>query len=192
MKCSFYFIWYYRNVNAPDMIKAKHVLRQHQQKVITGADEEDVQRIHVRRRYLFGDALRAFAKPSFNVSKMLKVTFIGEASVDDGGPRREFFSLLMKEAFCSSGLFSGWPSNVLPIHSIEAVAHNKFYLVGKMMSTSLIQGGQPPLCLAKAVADFIVFDRVKSLPCVEDIPDHPVRKKLKQVCARWCFLLVPL
>ena len=44
----------------------------------------------------YEDAFRAFSKPSFNVSKMFKVSFIGEpATVDDGGPQREFFSLLI-------------------------------------------------------------------------------------------------
>ena len=38
---------------------------------------------------------------------------------------------LMKEAFMSSGLFAGWPQNVVPIHSVEAVAANKYFIVGK-------------------------------------------------------------
>lgn len=63
------------------------MLQQHQTSVLS----DDYQRIHVRRASLFQDALKAFARPSFNVSKMLKVVFIGEACVDEGGPRREFF-----------------------------------------------------------------------------------------------------
>ena len=174
------FITIHRKEETPDLCKAKHALIQHQQRVITSIDVEDMQRIHVRRKCLFSDAVRAFSRLSFNVSKMLKVTFLGEEAVDDGGPRREFFSFLMKEAFHTSGLFSGWPSNVVPLHNVEAVANN-FFLVGKMISTSLIQGGQPPLCFARAVADFVVFDEVKSSPCLDDIPDYEVRQKLKEV-----------
>ena len=101
---------------------------------------------------------------------MLKVTFLGEETVDDGGPRREFLSFLMKEAFHTSGLF----------YNVEAVTANKFFLVGKI-STSLIQRGQPPPSFARAVADFVVFDEVKSSPCLDDIPDYEVRQKLKEV-----------
>ena len=137
-----------------DAISTKHALLQHQQQVITGDHEEDFQLVNIRRTHLMQDAFRAFSKASFSCSKMLKVTFIGEASVDEGGPRREFFQLLMKDCFCKSGLFTGWPSNVVPSHDVEALAQNKFYLAGKMMSTSLVQGGQPPMCLARAVADF--------------------------------------
>ena len=75
----------------PDPIKVKHVLLQHQLKVIAGANEEDMQPVHVRRKHIFEDAMRAFAKPSFNVSKMLQVRFISEQAQDEGGPRREFF-----------------------------------------------------------------------------------------------------
>ena len=140
----------------------------------------------MRRRLLFEDALWAFSRPTFNVSKVLKVTFIGEEAVDDGGPRREFFSLLVKDTFHSSGLFTGWPSNVVPEHSVEAVATNKFYVVGKMMATCLVQGGQPPLCFAKAVADVLVFGKIKSLPCLEDIPDYEVWEKMKLEMALCC------
>lgn len=79
----------------PHLIKAKHVIQQHQERVITPKlTDEDVQRIHVRRKYLLADSLRAFSKPTFNLSKMLKITFMGESAVDDGGPRREYFQLL--------------------------------------------------------------------------------------------------
>ena len=108
---------------APDMVVAKHAMIQHQRKVIQAKDEEDTQSVYIRRKLLYSDAFKAFSQPSFNVSKMLKVTLIGEGAVDDGGPRREFFSILMRDTFAKSGLFCGSPfcgspENVLPIHSI--------------------------------------------------------------------------
>ena len=166
-----------------DIFATKHILQQHQVKVITGKDEEDYQRISVRRPNLYLDAMRAFSKPTFNVSKMLKVVFIGEASVDQGGPRREFFQLLMKDAFSLSGLFVGWPSNVVPIHNVEAVTSNKYYLVGKMIATCLVQGGQPPVCFAPAVVEYLVYNEVKCEPTLDDIYDHSVKEKLEKVCA---------
>ena len=80
---------------------------QHQHTVLSSTDNEDYQRLAVRRSHLFLDAARHFSKSSFDVSKMLKVVFIGESSVDVGGLRREFFQRLMKEAFTESGLFAG-------------------------------------------------------------------------------------
>ena len=100
-----------------DVTVAKHAMLQHQSRVMTQLDDGDCyQRLHVRRSHLVADTLRAFSKPTFDVSKSLKVVFVGEPSVDEGGPRREFFQLALKEIFAHSGLFSGWPTNVLPLH----------------------------------------------------------------------------
>ena len=84
-------------------VVAKHVMQQHQHMVIPSRDDEDSQRITVRRSHLFLNAACAFSKPSLNESKMLKVLFLGEPSMDAGGPRREFFQVLMREAFTESG-----------------------------------------------------------------------------------------
>ena len=109
---------------------------QDQRKVIQAKDEEDFQRISVRRPHLFEDALSAFSKPSFNVAKVLKVRFVGEAAtVDDGGPRREFLSLLVKEIFLSSGVFSGWPFIVVVVQTIQALSSNRYYAVGNLFAS---------------------------------------------------------
>lgn len=160
----------------PDVDVAKHMVQQHQALVLRGNDEEDKQRISVRRSHVFEDSVRAFSKPSFNVSKLLKVRFIGEQSVDDGGPRRELFQILMRDAF-TSGLFVGWPCHVVPVHNIQAVSNNVYYVIGKMISTSIVQGGQPPVCFARPVADFLV----KCSPDLQDIPDSTIRQKLTKV-----------
>ena len=59
-------------------------------------DLTNINRISIRRRYAYQDYLDAVARQKmrkrFNKNGMLKVTFIGEPAVDDGGPRREFFS----------------------------------------------------------------------------------------------------
>ena len=170
-----------------DVIKAKHLMQQHQQKLIIPPDDETIQRIHIRRSQLFGDAMRAFSKCTFNVSKMLKVIFIGEPSVDGGGPRREFFQLLMRDAFTTSGLFAGWPQQVVPLHNVLAVASNMFYVVGIMIAVCLVQGGQPPVCFAPAVADFLIYDEVRCDPCISDIPDYNIRQAMQKV---WYHIVI--
>lgn len=166
-----------------DTITIKHILQQHQRRVMTSEDDEDVQRIHVRRSHIYDDSVRQFVKDSFNVSKFLKVKFIGESAVDDGGPRREYFQLLTKSIATNSALFQGWPDHVIPVHNLEALESNKFYIAGKMIATSLVQGGQPPVYFASAVADYLVFKTVKSQVCLEDIPDYEVRMSLEKVCS---------
>ena len=167
----------YSNPIDPTVIK--HILQRHRQSVITYTD--DVQRIHVRRSHIFTDSLRQFSKSSFDVSKILRVTFVGESAVDDGGPRREFFQLLQHDIACKSGLFAGWPDHVVPIHNVDALMHNKYYVAGRMLATALVQGGQPPVFFAGAVADFLVFEMVKSPVNLNDIPDFEARQCVKEV-----------
>lgn len=164
-----------------DVIETKHVLLQHQRRVITATNEECFQRIHVRRSNLFHDAFRAFSRSTFDISKMLKVCFIGDASIDDGGPRREFFSLLLREIFDKSGLFYGWPDHVVPLHHIDAIMTNQFYMIGKMMVACMVQGGEPPVCFSKAVADYLAYERIESHPCINDIPDVNIRNLMNKV-----------
>ena len=49
-------------------------------------------RLSIRRRLIFQDYMDAREKKWFKPKALLKVTFIGEPAVDDGGPRREFFT----------------------------------------------------------------------------------------------------
>jgi hypothetical protein len=59
-------------------------------------DTEKVNRISIRRKYAYEDYVdareRLIRRKKFNQNSKLKLTFIGEPAVDDGGPRREFFS----------------------------------------------------------------------------------------------------
>ena len=157
-----------------DPTTTKHVIRLHQCRVITSEDNEDMQGVHIRRSHVFSDALRQFSKRSFDVCKMLKVQFIGEEAI-------EFFNLRTREIFKSS-LFAGFPNQVVPAHNVQAVANSTYYTIGKMISTCIIQGGEAPACFAKAVADYLVFDRISSPVCIEDIPDYEVQECLRQVC----------
>lgn len=87
----------------------------------------------------------------------------------------------MKAALQHSLLFTGWPDHVLPVHNINAVAESKFYLIGKIIATGLVQGGEPPVCFSAAVADFIVYDSVRSKFSIDDIPDNDVCDALRKV-----------
>ena len=163
-----------------DATVVKHIVQQHQRRVITSQDNEDVQRCHIRRSHVFSDALRQFSKRSFDVSKMIQVQFIGEQAVDEGGPRREFFHLLTHDIFKSS-LFVGFPNHVVPVHNVKAVTDSTYHTVGKMIATCIIQGGEAPACFASAVADYLVYDRIRSPVCLEDISDYEVRNCLQKV-----------
>lgn len=63
-------------------------------KLCPNIDKDSTNRISVRRKCAFQDYVDARKKPRRQLKEnaTLKVTFIGEPAVDDGGPRREFFA----------------------------------------------------------------------------------------------------
>jgi len=64
--------------------------------------------LSVRRSNLMSDTLNQLvAQPASAMRKPLRVVFDGEEGIDEGGPRRELFQLLMKEVFDAKyGLFT--------------------------------------------------------------------------------------
>ncbi|CAG2187251.1 G2H3 [Mytilus edulis] len=78
-----------------------------------------VQRIIVFRKS-FWTAFFALSKTTFNQNAELYVKFSGEMGDDQGGPRREFFRILMKE-LQESELFEGQSLQKLFSHNIEAL-----------------------------------------------------------------------
>lgn len=149
--------------------------------MVRGDHDEDFQPIHVRRSFIFEDAVRAFHKLSFHASKVFRVRFISESAEDEGGPRRELFQRLMKAAFQSQALFSDWPCHTIPLHNIRSIDSNHFFMVGMMINMSLIQGSQASACFSSAVADYLVFSDVWSKSCIDDIPDGDVHEAMKEV-----------
>lgn len=87
-------------------VPLKHILLAHHRRVISD-DEEAYSRMYVIHKNLWENALAGFKRPSFDVSKQIKVIFIGEPCEDAGGPMREFFTLLMQEVALKSGLLEG-------------------------------------------------------------------------------------
>ncbi len=88
------------------------------------------QRIVVRRKHLLFDAM-----------KYLKVTFVGEPAVDDGGPLREFFHLLVKNLSEENKLLCGPYDCRTPRKNIVEFQKNSFFQLGKMIAMTLVHGG---------------------------------------------------
>lgn len=127
----------------------------------------------MRRSDIFNDGINAFQRSSFNASKCLKVRFIGEPAVDQGGPRREFFRLFQSEMGQTSGMFHGWPHCLSPVSNSQAVANGRFSTCGKVIAAMILQDCQAPCCFSRPEK------KTQNLEC---IPDREIQEKLKKVC----------
>ena len=63
--------------------------------------------INIRRKNLIEDTLNEISKPGIKLQNPIKVKFIGEQGVDEGGVRKEFFLLFIRQIFDPDyGMFS--------------------------------------------------------------------------------------
>ncbi|XP_062902900.1 probable E3 ubiquitin-protein ligase HERC3 isoform X1 [Mobula hypostoma] len=89
--------------------------------------------LHVQRDNLVSDALRELSIHSdVDLKKPLKVVFLGEEAVDDGGVTKEFFLLLLKELLDPKyGMFTYYEqSRLLWFSEKTFVELNWFHLIG--------------------------------------------------------------
>ena len=71
-------------------------------------DLDDVNRVTIRRKHIWRDAIRAMSRPTFDPCKCVQVTFIGEEAVDGGGWAQAcFFVLALQELAEDSSIFRG-------------------------------------------------------------------------------------
>ncbi|XP_072556895.1 uncharacterized protein [Paramormyrops kingsleyae] len=103
------------------------IVKAHSERVVTSAFRP----IHISRGYLWTTALRQFSRRKFAESTdMLYVTFASDEDTaedadDLGGPRREFFRLLVKAIYTESGAFEEAPNGFVPRMNIsDDVYHN--------------------------------------------------------------------
>ena len=146
-------------------------------------DCEEYNSIHIRRKHVWSDALRAISKSSFNPKVPIRVTFIREAGIDEGSLRREFFSLAMAKMAEDSTIFQGPPGSKSFVRNVEGIRKRKFFLAGMFVALSLANGGQGIDCLSETVYSYLCHGSCpeKISPKVDDIVDEKVRKHLDKV-----------
>ena len=104
------------------------------------------------------------------------MTFLGESAVDGGGPRREFFMLLMNGVRENNSLLDGPLITHVLRHNTTALQNELYLCMGKMIALSIVHGGPGPSFFAGCVVDYI-FNGLGSVSArIEDIPDASIKE----------------
>ncbi|KAK3735184.1 hypothetical protein QZH41_000470 [Actinostola sp. cb2023] len=156
--------------------KAIEVLQRFISKTLDDKDDEMV-KIVISRKILLMSTLRAIERKSFSFYKPFLVTFSGEDGIDAGGPKREFFRLLM-QSLRGMGIFDGnWF-----VHDLELLKQRKYELAGKLVSWSILHGGSGPKCLsieAYCVVQGKLIDQTQVIEVVSDAKLKDILKSIK-------------
>ena len=159
----------------------------------TTFDEEDEERITVRRSHIWEDTLRALRR-NLDLRKAIKVTFLGEPAIDDGGPCREYLRLLMK-AVSQHSLLTGPPLRKVMVHNTLALQKQYYRYLGEAIVLSVTQGGPGPLCFAQSIVDYLQGGIERVTPRIEDIPNDNIQELLRRVpsihaCATLLYMIL--
>lgn len=166
-------------------LSLENILKNHFETIpIDDAGHEEFNNIHIRRNHIWNDALRAISKASFNPLAPIHVTFIGEAGIDEGGPRREFFSLTLSKMAEDSTIFHGPTRARSFVRNLEGIRKRKFFLAGMFVALSLANGGQGLDCLSETVYSYLCYGLCsgKIVSNVDDIADDLIKEHLLKVC----------
>ncbi|XP_028405741.1 uncharacterized protein LOC114528309 [Dendronephthya gigantea] len=158
------------------------LIKEHATKMVQG----DTRSIVVSRLSIWETANPYFIRKSFlKRSGMLQVTFATfegqEDAVDHGGPRREFSHLLLGAMSKESGtLFNTSEGHVIR-PSFKALQSDAFSVVGRMLATMIVQGGELPRIFSPSLCQYIQGGFDNASPNIDEVPDATVQKSLKQL-----------
>lgn len=157
-------------------VSASILLQEHRARVLQSQD--DVQRIIIRRKHVWEDTMRKL-KGGLEVNKPIKVSFVGETAVDEGGPLREYLSILITSMACNNNLFQGDMQRRLPRPNLLELDKKSYYYVGMCIAMTFVHGGPNPAFFSPSTAKYIVSGKIS--PSLDDVPDEDLKHKLYKV-----------
>ena len=176
--------YYFRSESA--RISLEEILRKHFNTLPgfhpTG-DIENYNIINMCRNHIWIDALRAISKPAFNPLFPIRVTFISESAIDEGGPSREFFSLVLLKISEDVSIFHENANAKLFTHNVQGLKKRLFFMAGMFVALSLANGGPGLSCLSETVYSYLCYglQQGTTITKVCDIDDDKVREHLLKV-----------
>ena len=65
--------------------------------------------------------------------------------------------------------------------NVKALRENDYYIVGLMLATIILRGGEPPNIFSPSICQYITLGLEKYAPTIEEIPNALVRTSLLKV-----------
>ena len=66
--------------------------------------------------------------------------------------------------------------------NVGALQKNSFLIVGRILATMVVQGGEIPRLFSASICEYIQSGFDNSFPTIDEVPDKNVRDSLNKVC----------
>lgn len=147
--------------------------------------KDDTVSFNIDRVNVIGGCLRAMNRWSFSPKKRVSVVFTdsdghGEGAVDDGGPTREMWRLLLSYLH-SSNLFEGEEYKKHLSLNIEALNTRMYFNAGRIIGMSIVHGGPGPNFMSEALYACLCGNIEGYIPDVSDITDDLIKTKITSI-----------
>ncbi|XP_077868632.1 uncharacterized protein LOC144359258, partial [Saccoglossus kowalevskii] len=160
------------------------ILRFYQSKIMLGrsleiqtmdqCDEEDTSIICVDRVSLKETGMSEISQLDINeLRTTLEVEFYGEKAKDYGGPRKEFFAIILreiKETYFDNGK--------------KMYMSSDYMTIGVIMALSMLQNGQLPQFLSEDIRQELFMDTDSSCPCIQQLKQGLDKLGIYQLCIK--------
>lgn len=143
-------------------------------------DYDNVNKFNVFRSDIFNCCIRAMRRKTFRPFNKLSVKFsdcegVTEGAIDEGGPTRELFRLVLS-FLENSLLFTGAKKKNISLHN-NSLKEKHYYETGRLISLSLVHGGPGPHFFSETLFSMLTTGVENTSPTLDDV-DVDIRKKL--------------
>lgn len=109
------------------------------------------------------------------------VQFIGEEGADEGGPRREFLTLLVSAIVSTAGVLEGSVGRKNFTLNPMLLDENVYFQAGRMVAVAIQQNGPGMACLSPGVYYTIAQTPSMCKLSPDDIPYPDIKQKIVKV-----------
>lgn len=124
-------------------------------------NNDRISKFNISRSHLWEGALRGLKRKSFSPDSKVSVKFTddsgtSEGAVDLGGPKREFFTLVIAW-IVNSQLFCGTEKSNFLSCNANYLANDFFFYAGEFIAMSIVHGGPGPRCFGLPLYDSLMI-----------------------------------
>ncbi|XP_061162847.1 G2/M phase-specific E3 ubiquitin-protein ligase-like [Saccostrea echinata] len=149
--------------------------------------KDQVTRFNIHRPTIWECTLRKLKREDFDPNNELLIKFSDdfgstEVGIDQGGPKREYLSLIL-EYIMNSKLFEG-PDNSKTLSWLKSANDkDEYFYAGLMIAVCLVHGGPAPHCFAPCLVEALEKGPMHTKVFLKDMPDPELKTQLEKVIA---------
>ena len=164
-----------------DELNLKEILEQKSESI----SNSQISKFNICRNSIWEGTKRAMLRKSFSPENRMSVKFtddigVSEGVVDQGGPMREFVTLVL-EYITNSELFTGPNEKKMLSCNGRCLEESEYFLAGQFFAISLVHCGIGPRCLSPILFECLIGCPDKVSVSVFDVDDIDIRMNLQNL-----------